>query len=127
MKYMLLLLIDYQAILIIILLTLYCTSYNLLEISMEYSLVNKVAFKQLPQVIRNLREVVDNYEYFSNRSIKMIVNMAVVVLDSAANVLLLNGEVIGLGQYIYKRSMKYGVSSASLYDFIFLIEISLDL
>ena len=89
---------------------------------MKYSLINAVAFKRLPQVIRNLREIVDNYEYFSNRSIKMIVNMAVVILDSAANVLLPNGEVIGLGQYIYKRSMKYGVSSASLYDFIFLIE-----
>ena len=89
---------------------------------MRYNLLNLDAFKELPQVIRNLREVVDNYEYFSNKSIKMIVNMAVVVLNSAADVMLPNGEIIGMGQYIYKRSMEHGISIAALYDFIFLIE-----
>lgn len=89
---------------------------------MKYGLVNKVAFKELPKIIRNLREVVDNYDCFSRKSINIIISTTISVLDSAIDVLLPSGEVIGAGQYIYKRSMKYGVSSASLYDFIFLIE-----
>ena len=96
--------------------------YNLLKLFMKYSLVNKVAFKELPKIIRNLREVVDNYEYFSDKSVKIIVNMAVVVLNSAADVMLPNGEIIGMGQYIFKRIMEHGISIAALYDFIFLIE-----
>lgn len=94
----------------------------MLEIFMKYSLINAVAFKELPQVVRNLREVVDNYEYFSNKSVKMIVSMAVVVLNSAADVMLPNGEIIGMGKYICKRTMEHGISIAALYDFIFLIE-----
>ena len=85
-------------------------------------MINAVAFKELPKIIHNLREIVDNYEYFSNKSIKMIVNMAVIVLNSSADVMLPNGEIIGVGSYICKRTMEHGISIAALYDFIFLIE-----
>lgn len=89
---------------------------------MRYNLLSVAALRELPAVIHNLREVTDNYAYFSNKSINIVVNMAVVVLNSSADVMLPNGEIVGVGSYICKRAMEHGISIASLYDFIFLIE-----
>ena len=104
------------------LLKLYCTSYNLLEILMKYNLLNVAALRELPAVIRNLREVTDNYAYFSNKSINIVINMAVSILDIAADVMSLNGELIGAGTYIFRKTINRNISRSALYDFVLNIE-----
>ena len=104
------------------LLKLYCTSYNLLEILMKYNLLNVAALRELPAVIRNLREVTDNYAYFSNKSINIVVNMAVSILDIAADVMSPNGELVGAGTYIFRKTINRNISRSALYDFVLNIE-----
>ena len=89
---------------------------------MRYNLINLAAFKQLPAVICNLREVTDNYGYFSNKSVNMVVNMAVLIFDIAADVMSPNGELVGAGTYIFRKTIKYNVSRSALYDFVLNIE-----
>ena len=89
---------------------------------MRYNLINLAAFKQLPAVMRNLREVTDNYGYFSNKSINIVINMAVSILDIAADVMSLNGELIGAGTYIFRKTINRNISRSALYDFVLNIE-----
>lgn len=89
---------------------------------MKYSLINAVAFKELPKIVCNLREVTDNYAYFSNKSINIVVNMAVSILDIAADVMSPNGELVGAGTYIFRKIVNRNVSRSALYDFVLNIE-----
>ena len=89
---------------------------------MNYNLINLDAFKQLPAVMRNLREVTDNYGYFSNKSVNMVVNMAVSILDIAADVMSPNGELVGAGTYIFRKTINRNISRSALYDFVLNIE-----
>lgn len=96
--------------------------YNLLNKVMRYNLINLAAFKELPQVICNLREVTDNYAYFSNKSINIVVNMAVSIFDIAADVMSPNGELVGAGTYIFRKTINRNISRSALYDFVLNIE-----
>ena len=89
---------------------------------MRYNLLNLAALRELPAVIRNLREVTDNYAYFSNKSINMVINMAVSIFDIAADVMSPNGELIGAGTYIFRKTVNHNVSRSALYDFVLNIE-----
>ena len=109
-------------ILIIVLLTLYCTSYNLLEIPMKYNLLNVAVFKELPKIIKHLYTILGNYEYFNGKSIEIIVNMTVIVLNNAADIIFPNGELIGAGTYTYEKSIKDDITRNDLRDFIILVE-----
>ena len=89
---------------------------------MKYNLINLAAFNELPAVICNLREVTDNYGYFSNKSVNIVVNMAVSILDIAADVMSPNGELIGAGTYIFRKTINRNISRSALYDFVLNIE-----
>lgn len=89
---------------------------------MRYNLINLAAFKELPQVICNLREVTDNYAYFSNKSINIVVNMAVSIFDIAADVMSPNGELVGAGTYIFRKTINRNINRSALYDFVLNIE-----
>lgn len=89
---------------------------------MKYNLLSVAALKELPAVIRNLREVTDNYAYFSNKSINIVINMAVSIFDIAADVMSPNGELIGAGTYIFRKTVNHNVSRSALYDFVLNIE-----
>ena len=100
--------------------------YNLLEIQMKYNLLSVAALRELPKIVRYLREIVDNYDYFNTKSIVIIINMAVITLNLAADVMLINGELIGAGTYACRKSINhstnYGINRSELCDFLFLIE-----
>ena len=89
---------------------------------MKYNLLSVAALRELPAVIRNLREVTDNYAYFSNKSINIVVNMAVSIFDIAADVMSPNGELIGAGTYIFRNTINRNISRSALYDFVLNIE-----
>lgn len=93
---------------------------------MKYNLLNLAAFRELPKIVRYLREIVDNYDYFNTKSIVVIVNMAVITLNLTADVMLVNGEFIGAGTYVCRKSINHSanlsVSRSELSDFLFLIE-----
>lgn len=89
---------------------------------MRYNLLSVAALRELPAVIRNLREVTDNYAYFSNKSINIVINMAVSIFDIAADVMAPNGELIGAGTYIFRKTVNHNVSRSALYDFVLNIE-----
>ena len=89
---------------------------------MRYNLINLAAFKQLPAVMHNLREVTDNYGYFSNKSVNIVINMAVSILDIAADVMSPNGELVGAGTYIFRKTINHNISRSALYDFVLNIE-----
>lgn len=88
---------------------------------MKYNLLNVEALKELSEVIGNLRSIVDNYAYFNRKSVDIIVNMAIAILNISGNVLI-DKELIGIGNYAYKKTIKYNVTRSALYDFVLLIE-----
>ena len=88
---------------------------------MKYNLLNVEALKELPEVIGNLRSIVDNYAYFNRKSVDIIVNMAIAILNISGDVLI-DKELIGIGDYAYKKTIKYNVTRSALYDFVLLIE-----
>lgn len=89
---------------------------------MRYNLLSVAALRELPAVIRNLREVTDNYAYFSNKSINIVINMAVSIFDIAADVMSPNEELVGAGTYIFRKTINHNVSRSALYDFVLNIE-----
>ena len=89
---------------------------------MRYNLLSVAALRELPAVIRNLREVTDNYAYFSNKSINIVVNMAVSIFDIGADVMSPNGELVGAGTYIFRKTINSNISRSALYDFVLNIE-----
>lgn len=89
---------------------------------MRYNLLSVAALRELPAAIRNLREVADNYAYFSNKSINIVVNMAVSIFDIAADIMSPNGELAGAGTYIFRKTINHNVSRSTLYDFVLNIE-----
>ena len=117
---MLLRLIDIFVLIIIVTKAL-LHEYNLLKITMRYNLLNVEALKELPEVIMNLRSIVDNYEYFNNKSVDIIVSMAIAILNISGDILI-DEKLIGIGDYAYKKTIKYDVTRNTLYDFVLLIE-----
>ena len=122
MKYMLLQLIDIFVLLIIVTKAL-LHEYNLLEILMKYNLLNAAVFKELPKIIKHLYTILSNYEYFNSKSIEIIVNMTVIVLDNAADIILPNGEPVGAGTYACRRSIKDDITCDELRDFIQVVNV----
>ena len=104
-------------------LTLYGTSYNLLKMLMNYNLINLQAFKELPKVIRRLRIVYENYEHFSAASTEIIVDLAITVVNAAADIILPDEELIGVGDYVCRRALKGGITRDKLLDFIQVVNI----
>lgn len=88
---------------------------------MKYNLLNVEAFKELSEVIVNLRSIVDNYEYFNNKSVDIIISTAVAILNISGDVLI-DGKLIGIGDYAYKKTIRYDITRLALYDFVLLIE-----
>ena len=89
---------------------------------MKSNLLNVAALTELPAVIRNLREVTDNYASSSNQSINIVVNMAVSIFDIGADVMSSNGELVGAGTYIFRKTINRNMSRSALYDFVLNIE-----
>ena len=89
---------------------------------MKYNLLNVAVFKELPKIIKHLYTILGNYEYFNSKSVEIIVNMAVIVLNNAADIMLPNGELVGAGTYACRKSIKDCVTSGELHDFIMLVE-----
>ena len=89
---------------------------------MKYNLLNVAIFKELPKIIKHLYTILGNYEYFNSKSIKIIISMAVIVLNNAADVMSPNGELIGAGTYAFRKSIKDDVTRNDLRDFIILVE-----
>lgn len=89
---------------------------------MKYNLLNIAVFKELPKIIKHLYTILGNYEYFNSKSIEIIINMAVIVLNNAADVMSPNRELVGAGTYACKKSIKDGVTRNELRDFIMLVE-----
>ena len=104
-------------------LKLYGTSYNLLEMLMKYNLINLAAFNELSKVIRRLYVVCENYEHFSTASTEIIVDLAIMVINSAADVILPDGEFIGVGDHVCRRALKGGITRDKLLDFIQVVNI----
>ena len=104
-------------------LKLYGTSYNLLEMLMKYNLINLAAFNELSKVIRRLYVVYENYEHFSTASTEIIVDLAIMVINSAADVILPDGEFIGVGDHVCRRALKGGITRDKLLDFIQVVNI----
>lgn len=89
---------------------------------MNYNLINLQAFRELPKVIRRLRIVYKNYEHFNTESIEIIVDLAIMVINSAADIILPDGEFIGVGDYVCRRAIKDGITRDKLLDFIMVVE-----
>ena len=85
---------------------------------MNYNLINLQAFKELSKVIRRLYVVYENYEHFSTASTEIIVDLAIMVINSAADVILPDGELIGVGDHGCRRVLKGGITRDKLLDFI---------
>ena len=90
---------------------------------MNYNLINLQAFRELPKVIRRLHIVYENYEYFSAASTEIIVDLAITVVNAAADVILPDGELIGVGDYVCRRVLKGGITRDKLLDFILVVNI----
>lgn len=90
---------------------------------MNYNLINLHAFNELPKVIRRLRIVYENYEHFSAASIEIIVDLAIMVINSAADVIISDEEFIGVGDYVCRRAIKGGITRDKLLDFIQVVNI----
>ena len=93
---------------------------------MNYNLINLQAFKELPKVIRRLRIVYENYEHFSTASTEIIVDLAIMVINSAADVIISDGEFIGVGDYACRKGVRHSISHdinrSELLDFIMIVE-----
>ena len=89
---------------------------------MNYNLINLQAFRELPKVIRRLRIVYEYYEHFSTASTEIIVDLAIMVINSAADVILPDGEFIGVGDYVCRRTLRGGITRDRLFDFILVAE-----
>lgn len=89
---------------------------------MKYNLLNAATFKELPKIIKHLYTILGNYEYFNSKSVEIIIDMAVIVLNNAADIMLPNGELVGAGTYACRKSIKDDVTRDSLRDFIMLVE-----
>ena len=90
---------------------------------MNYNLINLPAFRELPKVIRRLHIVYENYEHFSAASTEIIVDLAITVVNAAADVILPDGEFIGVGDYVCRRALKGGITRDKLLDFIQVVNI----
>ena len=90
---------------------------------MRYNLINLAAFRELPKIIRRLHVVYENYEHFSTASTEIIVDLAIMVINSAADVILSDGEFIGVGDHVCRRALKGGITRDKLLDFIQVVNI----
>lgn len=89
---------------------------------MNYNLINLAAFKELPKVIRRLHIVYEKYEYFNVASIEIIVDLTIMMFNATADVILPDGEFIGVGYYVCRRAIKGGITRDKLLDFILVAE-----
>ena len=83
-------------------------------------------FKELPKIIRKLYVIHDDYEYFSTASVNIIIDLTITVLNSAANIVLPDGQLIGVGNYACRKgirhSISHGINRSELLDFIMIVE-----
>ena len=88
---------------------------------MNYNLINLQAFRELSKIIRQLHVIYDNYEYFSTASVNIIIDLTITVLNCTADVIISDGEFIGVGDYACK-GVKHGMDKDELLDFIHVVE-----
>ena len=89
---------------------------------MNYNLINLAAFKELPKVIRRLHVIHDNYEYFSTASVNIIIDLTITVLNCTADVIISDGEFIGVGDHVCSKGVKHAMDKDELLDFIHVVE-----
>ena len=93
---------------------------------MNYNLINLAAFNELSNIIRRLHVIHDNYEYFSTASVNIIIDLTITVLNCTADVIISDGEFIGVGDYACRKgvrhSINHGISRSELLDFIMIVE-----
>ena len=93
---------------------------------MRYNLINLQAFNELSKIIRQLHVIYDNYEYFSTASVNIIIDLTITVLNCTADVIISDGEFIGVGDYACRKgvrhSISHGINRSELLDFIMIVE-----
>lgn len=89
---------------------------------MKYNLLNIATFKELPKIIKKLYVIHDNYEYFSTASVNIIIDLTITVLNCTADVITFDRELIRLGDYARRESVKYGINRDRLLDFIQIVD-----
>lgn len=88
---------------------------------MNYNLINLHAFKELPKVIKRLYMIHEDYESSSLISISIIVDLTIMLLNATADVIISDGEFVGVGDYACK-GVKHGMDKDELLDFIHVVE-----
>ena len=80
---------------------------------MNYNLINLHAFNELPKVIKRLYMIHEDYESSSLISISIIVDLTIMLLNATADVIISDGEFVGVGDYACK-GVKHGAERDSL-------------
>ena len=88
---------------------------------MKYNLINLHAFKELPKVIKRLYMIYEDYESSSLISISIIVDLTIMLLNATADVIISDGEFVGVGDYACK-GVKHGMDKDELLNFIHVVE-----
>ena len=89
---------------------------------MRYNLINLHAFNELPKIIRKLYVIHDDYEYFSTASVNIIIDLTITVLNCTADVIISDGEFVGVGDYACRTVVKHAMDKDELLDFIHVVE-----
>ena len=85
-------------------------------------MINLTAFNELSKIIRRLHVIYDNYEYFSTANVNIIIDLTITVLNCAADVIISDGEFIGVGDYVCRGVIKGSITRDKLLDFIRITE-----
>ena len=88
---------------------------------MNYNLINLQAFKELSKIIKKLYVIHDDYEYFSTASVNIIIDLTITVLNCTADVIISDGEFVGVGDYACK-GVKHDMDKDELLNFIHVVE-----
>lgn len=89
---------------------------------MKYNLLNIATFKELPKVIKRLYMIYEDYESSSLISISIIVDLTIMLLNATADVIISDGEFVGVGDYACMGVVKHGMDKDELLDFIHVVE-----
>lgn len=89
---------------------------------MRYNLINLHAFNELSKIINRLYVIHDDYEYFSTASVNIIIDLTITVLNCTADVIISDGEFIGVGNYACMGVVKHAMNKYELLNFIHVVE-----
>ena len=88
---------------------------------MNYNVINLQAFRELPKVIKRLYMIYEDYESSSLISISIIVDLTIMLLNTTADIIISDGEFVGVGDYACK-GIRHGMDKDELLDFIHVVE-----